>query len=172
MLTRQFSEPGDVMNRRVAPSLGIDMKAIIGVVVAIAITGCGIEASPSGAVPSDASPDASTEATAAASSSTTPTSHPSNTIVGVFNGGLTTGIPCFWITDQDGIAWELMELPSGYRVEFDGNIPILYADEVVVARGGDRLEARGTPDPPDIGSVCMVGRIFLAEEVHAAGSAT
>ena len=98
------------------------------------------------------------------------TSLPANMVEGMFTGNPNLGAPCIWITDQDGVHWELSELPEGYQVEFEDNSPVLYADGVVVARGGDRLVAVGTPDPPDIGSVCMVGRVFLAEEVYPAPS--
>jgi len=154
------------------------MRALIVLFMAAATTACGMAASPSGAVPSgsiqEASPDVSAEATMSnsptprATASSDSTSLPPDLVEGIFTGDPRLGAPCIWITDNDGVYWELSELPEGYRVEFEGISPILYADGVVVARGGDRLVAKGTPNPPDIGSVCMVGHVFPAEEVYPA----
>lgn len=95
---------------------------------------------------------------------------PADVVEGRLNGSTNLGAPCVWITDDDGAAWELAELPEGYRVEFERGSPIIYADTEIVARVGDRLVVRGIGNPPDLGSVCMVGRIFLADEIDPSGS--
>ena len=152
----------------------------MGLVLPVVLAGCASAASPSGVATSGSTHNATADATAEASARATTyatatprsTSPSANIIEGVFSGDPSLVGRCVWITDQDDVRWELTELPEGYRVDFDGAVAVLYdANEAVVARGGDHLEAVGTPDPPDIGSVCMVGRVFLVAEIHAAGSA-
>lgn len=93
-------------------------------------------------------------------------SHQPVDVEGTFNGDYGLMANCTWVTDASGQRWELAAaLPDGYATGFDGRTPILTHDGVVVAQVGDRLGLNGVQDPPDLGSFCMVGRVFEVTEV-------
>lgn len=93
-------------------------------------------------------------------------SHQPTDVEGTFNGDYGLMANCTWVTDATGQRWELIAgLPDGYATGFEGRMPILTHEGEVVARVGDRLGLNGVKDPPDLGSFCMVGRVFQVTEV-------
>jgi hypothetical protein len=121
-----------------------------------------IERSPSPDAPSSAASSTSSPMPA----TSRPRAHEAVDVEGTFNGDFALMANCTWVTDDTGERWELAEpLPGGYAAGFDGRTPILTHEGDVVARAGDRLGLNGVKDPPDLGSFCMVGRVFLVTDV-------
>lgn len=87
-------------------------------------------------------------------------------IIGTLNGDNNLGAACVWIRDDSGNRWELVAgSPPGYRFRFDPKLVLLDPAGTPVAHVGDVIGVDGTADPPNVGSFCMVGRLFRAEHI-------
>ncbi len=71
---------------------------------------------------------------------------------------------CTWLVDEAGQRWEVA-WPDGYQDSFRGELTVLTGpDGAVIGTTGDRLGVNGF-EPADLGSFCMVGRIFNSSKV-------
>lgn len=69
---------------------------------------------------------------------------PQADLAGVFVGGAQLEGGCAWVVDDNQKSWEVL-WPEGYRVEFEGDAPLLVSpDGAVVARSGDRIGVNGS----------------------------
>lgn len=153
--------PARELGRRVQEK---QIKASVALAVTALIASCGTSSVPvpaSPASPMDESPLASIEETPAASTSAP---LPDADLVGVFAGDPQLEAGCTWLTDDAGQRWEIL-WPDGYRTEFRGELAVLIGpDGETAATSGDRLGVNGA-EPAELGSFCMVGRVFQASGV-------
>jgi len=85
-------------------------------------------------------------------------------LVGILGGDPQLEGGCAWVTDDGAERWEVI-WPEGYSVEFRAGPAVLTeADGEVVAETDDRVGVNGS-EPRDLGSFCMVGRIFQSTEI-------
>jgi hypothetical protein len=83
----------------------------------------------------------------------------------VLTGNVQTEGGCASISDSSQTRWEVV-WPPGFEIEFDpdGLVRLNEADEPVAALG-DTIGLDGERDPSDLGSTCMIGRMFQADRV-------
>ncbi len=85
-------------------------------------------------------------------------------LTGVLGGSPSLASGCTWLVDEAGQRWEVL-WPEGYQTSFRGELTVLTGpDGATIGSTGDRLGVNGA-EPADLGSFCMVGRIFHSSHV-------
>jgi len=85
-------------------------------------------------------------------------------LTGVLGGNPNLESGCTWLMDEAGQRWEVL-WPDGYQTSFRGDLTVLTGpDGATIGSTGDRLGVSGA-EPADLGSFCMVGRVFQSTNV-------